>query len=136
MSTTPQTPPATSRAIPQDRMSHRQVLEALSGLLLGLFVAVLSSTVVSNALPRILTDLHGGESAYTWVVTVSVAGSAIGGALAGAIVDQPGGLPWAFVFAAAVLVMGAMVAGVPGGPMARADERAADRLRRAEVVVG
>jgi hypothetical protein len=61
------------------------------------------------------------NEAYTWVVTVSVAGSAAGGALAGAIVDQPGGLPWAFVFAAAVLVVGAMVAGVPGGPMARAD---------------
>lgn len=72
MSTTPQTPPATSRTTPQDRMSHRQVLEALSGLLLGLFVAVLSSTVVSNALPRILTDLHGGESAYTWVVTAAL----------------------------------------------------------------
>ncbi|AUG79651.1 MFS transporter [Kitasatospora sp. MMS16-BH015] len=53
-------------------MSHRQVLEALSGLLLGLFVAVLSSTVVSNALPRILGDLHGGESAYTWVVTAAL----------------------------------------------------------------
>ncbi|MEU1418993.1 MULTISPECIES: MDR family MFS transporter [unclassified Kitasatospora] len=53
-------------------MTHRQVLEALSGLLLGLFVAVLSSTVVSNALPRILTDLHGGQSAYTWVITATL----------------------------------------------------------------
>src|SRR5689334_776429 len=50
-------------------MSHRQILEALTGLLLGMFVAILSSTIVSNALPTILTDLHGGESAYTWVVT-------------------------------------------------------------------
>ncbi|WP_425554809.1 MDR family MFS transporter [Kitasatospora putterlickiae] len=53
-------------------MTHRQVMEALSGLLLGLFVAVLSSTVVSNALPRILTDLHGGQSAYTWVITATL----------------------------------------------------------------
>ncbi|MFJ1704303.1 MDR family MFS transporter [Kitasatospora sp. NPDC088346] len=58
--------------MPTTPMSHRQVLEALSGLLLGLFVAVLSSTVVSNALPRILTDLHGGESAYTWVITAAL----------------------------------------------------------------
>ncbi|MGC4747124.1 MDR family MFS transporter [Micromonospora sp. DT201] len=50
-------------------MTHRQILEALSGLLLGLFVAILSSTVISNALPRIITELHGGQSAYTWVVT-------------------------------------------------------------------
>jgi EmrB/QacA subfamily drug resistance transporter len=50
-------------------MSHREVLEAMSGLLLGLFVAILSSTVVSAALPRIITDLGGGQSAYTWVIT-------------------------------------------------------------------
>jgi EmrB/QacA subfamily drug resistance transporter len=53
-------------------MTHREVLEALSGLLLGLFVAVLSSTIVSNALPTILGDLHGGESAYTWVITAAL----------------------------------------------------------------
>jgi hypothetical protein len=45
------------------RMTHREVLEALSGLLIGMFVAMLSSTVVTNALPRIITDLGGGESA-------------------------------------------------------------------------
>ena len=30
---------------------------------------MLSSTVVSIALPRIIAELHGGQSAYTWVVT-------------------------------------------------------------------
>ncbi len=53
-------------------MSHKQVLEALSGLLLGLFVAMLSSTVVSNALPRIVADLKGSESGYTWVVVATL----------------------------------------------------------------
>ncbi len=53
-------------------MTHRQVLEAMSGLLLGLFVAILSSTVVSAALPRIITDLGGGQSSYTWVVTATL----------------------------------------------------------------
>ncbi|WUM92683.1 MFS transporter [Streptomyces sp. NBC_00322] len=53
-------------------MTHRQILEALSGLLLGMFVAILSSTIVSNALPEIITDLGGGQSAYTWVVTASL----------------------------------------------------------------
>jgi EmrB/QacA subfamily drug resistance transporter len=50
-------------------MTHREILEAMSGLLLGMFVAILSSTVVSAALPRIITDLGGGQSAFTWVVT-------------------------------------------------------------------
>ncbi len=31
------------------QMTHREVLEALSGLLLAMFVAMLSSTVVTNA---------------------------------------------------------------------------------------
>ncbi len=49
-------------------MTHREVLEAMSGLLLAMFVAMLSSTVVSNALPVIVADLHGTESGYTWVM--------------------------------------------------------------------
>ena len=53
-------------------MTHREVLEALSGLLLALFVAMLSSTVVSNALPRIVADLKGSESGYTWVVVATL----------------------------------------------------------------
>ncbi|MFK8910917.1 MDR family MFS transporter [Streptomyces sp. YS-3] len=53
-------------------MTHRQIMEALSGLLLGMFVAILSSTIVSNALPHIIGDLGGGQSAYTWVVTASL----------------------------------------------------------------
>ncbi|UGY95128.1 MDR family MFS transporter [Streptomyces gobiensis] len=53
-------------------MTHRQIMEALSGLLLGMFVAILSSTVVSNALPQIISDLGGSQSAYTWVVTASL----------------------------------------------------------------
>lgn len=65
-------PPTAAASAPADihpAMSHRQVLEALSGLLLGLFVTLLSSTVVSAALPRIISELGGGQSAYTWVIT-------------------------------------------------------------------
>lgn len=53
-------------------MSHSAILQSMTGLMLSMFVAMLSSTVVSNALPRILHDLHGGESAYTWVVTATL----------------------------------------------------------------
>jgi EmrB/QacA subfamily drug resistance transporter len=37
--------------------------------MLGMFVTILASTVVANALPRIITDLQGSQSVYTWVVT-------------------------------------------------------------------
>ncbi|HEY2195858.1 MAG TPA: MDR family MFS transporter [Actinomycetospora sp.] len=48
------------------------VLVPLSGLLMALFVAILSSTIVSNALPRILGELGGTQAQYTWVVTASL----------------------------------------------------------------
>ncbi|MFI9720841.1 MDR family MFS transporter [Streptomyces sp. NPDC052396] len=53
-------------------MTHAQIMRALSGLLLGMFVAILSSTIVSNALPKIMHDLHGSQSAYTWTVTAAL----------------------------------------------------------------
>ena len=65
-------PTTTTAAAGDTAMTHREVLEALSGLLLGLFVAMLSSTVVSNALPRIVADLQGTESGYTWVVVATL----------------------------------------------------------------
>ncbi|MFF5085400.1 MFS transporter [Actinoplanes sp. NPDC000266] len=52
--------------------NHRQTLEALSGLLLVLFVAMLSSTVVSTALPKIIGSLNGSQTQYTWVVTATL----------------------------------------------------------------
>ncbi|GLZ51396.1 DHA2 family efflux MFS transporter permease subunit [Actinomycetospora sp. NBRC 106378] len=54
------------------RTSRRAVLVPLSGLLMALFVAILSSTIVSNALPRILGELGGTQAQYTWVVTASL----------------------------------------------------------------
>ena len=48
--------PGTEATPPDDTqtgMTHRQRINALVGLLLGMFVAFLSSTIVSNALPTI-----------------------------------------------------------------------------------
>ncbi|OXM43884.1 MFS transporter [Amycolatopsis alba DSM 44262] len=53
-------------------MSRKQVLEAMSGLMLGIFVALLASTVVANALPRIVSELGGSQASYTWVVTTEL----------------------------------------------------------------
>jgi EmrB/QacA subfamily drug resistance transporter len=56
-------------------MSHRQTLVALSGMLLAMFTAFLSSTIVSNALPTIIVDLHGSQHQYTWVITATLLAS-------------------------------------------------------------
>ncbi|MEU8461916.1 MDR family MFS transporter [Streptomyces sp. NPDC029003] len=62
-------PETTSGGAP---MTHAQIMKALSGLMLGMFVAILSSTIVSNALPKIISDLGGTQSSYTWVVTAAL----------------------------------------------------------------
>jgi EmrB/QacA subfamily drug resistance transporter len=67
--------PASTVAPPVEQageMTHREVLEALSGLLLGMFVAMLSSTIVATALPVIVTDLNGTQTGYTWVVVATL----------------------------------------------------------------
>ncbi len=53
-------------------LTHREILEILVGLLAALFTAMLSSTIVSNALPTIIADLEGSQTQYTWVITASL----------------------------------------------------------------
>ena len=57
---------------PGGPMTHRQIMETLAGLLTGMFVAILSSTIVANALPTIISDLHAGQTAYSWVITATL----------------------------------------------------------------
>ena len=68
-------------------MSHREVLEALSGLLLVLFVALISSTIVSIALPRIIGELHGTQNQYTWVVTATLLTATVATPIWGRLAD-------------------------------------------------
>jgi EmrB/QacA subfamily drug resistance transporter len=53
-------------------MNHRQVMESLSGILLGMFVSILATSVVSSSLPKIVSDLNGSQSSYTWVVVATL----------------------------------------------------------------
>ena len=68
-------------------MTQRQVLEALSGLLLGMFVSMLASTVVSTSLPVIVHDLDGNQTAYTWVITATLLTTAISTPIWGKLAD-------------------------------------------------
>lgn len=76
-----------SAAVEKPPMSHRQVLEALSGLLLGMFVSMLASTVVSTSLPVIIHDLDGNQTAFTWVVTATLLTTAISTPIWGKLAD-------------------------------------------------
>ena len=61
-------PPAT----PSGELTHRQILEVMTGLLAALFTAMISTTIVSTALPTIMSDLNGTQRQYTWVITSSL----------------------------------------------------------------
>jgi EmrB/QacA subfamily drug resistance transporter len=78
---------ASTEAPPAPKMTHRQVLEALSGLLLGMFVAILAGTVVSTSLPRIVSDLNGDQTAYTWVVTGTLLATTVSTPIWGKLAD-------------------------------------------------
>jgi EmrB/QacA subfamily drug resistance transporter len=86
MSTTVAEP---TRALPQslEPMSHRHILEAMTGLLAALFTAMLSSTIVATALPTIIGDLHGTQRQYTWVITASLLATTVSTPIWGKLSD-------------------------------------------------
>lgn len=96
-------------------MTHRQIMEALSGLLLGMFCAILSSTIVTNALPEIIGDLGGGQSAYTWVVTASLLTMTASTPLWGKLADLFSKKALVQI-ALVVFVIGSVVAGLAQNP--------------------
>ncbi|MET3720825.1 MFS transporter [Arthrobacter sp. UYEF21] len=64
-------------AAPPVAMTHRQIMEALTGLLAAFFTAILSSTIVANALPTIMSDLHGTQTDFAWVITAALLANAV-----------------------------------------------------------
>ena len=78
---------STREDAPASAMSHRQVLESLSGLLLGMFVSILAGTVVSTSLPRIISELGGNQTAFTWVVTSTLLATTVSTPIWGKLAD-------------------------------------------------
>ncbi|WP_200949211.1 MDR family MFS transporter [Phycicoccus sp. Soil748] len=83
----PSQPPAPAARPAVDEMSHKQILEAMTGLLAGLFTALISSTIVSTALPTIIGDLHGTQRQYTWVITASLLATTVSTPIWGKLSD-------------------------------------------------
>ena len=102
------TPTPDSAADPK-AMTHRQILEALVGLLAGLFTALLSTTIVSTALPTIIGDLKGSQTAYAWVITTALLANAASTPIWGKLAD---------LFNKKVLVQTSLVIFVAGSVMA------------------
>ncbi len=63
---------ATPHAAEPEALTHREVVQVMTGLLAALFTALISNTIVSTALPTIMADLNGTQRQYTWVITTSL----------------------------------------------------------------
>jgi MFS family permease len=57
-----------------NQLQGRHLVIAVVGVLLGLLLSALDSTIVGTAMPRIVADL-GGLEHYAWVATVYLLGS-------------------------------------------------------------
>jgi len=69
--------------------THREILSVLWGVLLGMMMAALDSTIVTTALPRIATDLDGFLH-LSWVVTAYLLTSTIAAPIYGKLSDLYG----------------------------------------------
>ncbi|MFE4541403.1 MDR family MFS transporter [Arthrobacter sp. NPDC056727] len=101
--------PRPAAHMPQAPMTHRQIMEALTGLLAAFFTAILSSTIVANALPTIMSELKGTQTDFAWVITAALLANAATTPIWGKLAD---------LFDKKVLVQLSIVIFVAGSVMA------------------
>ena len=94
-------------------MTHRQIMEALTGLLAAFFTAIISSTIVANALPTIMSELNGTQTDFAWVITAALLANAATTPIWGKLAD---------LFNKKVLVQLSIVIFVAGSVMAGLSE--------------
>lgn len=94
---------------PPPRLSHREVVTVLSGLMLGMFLGALDQTVVSSALRTVADDLHGLTS-QAWVTTAYLVTGTIATPLYGKLSDIHGRRP-VYVWAIALFAAGSLLCG-------------------------
>ncbi|MEU1468051.1 MDR family MFS transporter [Streptomyces sp. NPDC005761] len=100
-------PPAPA---PGAERSTRSVLVAIGALLLGMLLAALDQTIVSTALPTIVSDL-GGLEHLSWVVTAYLLASTAATPLWGKLGDQYGRKKL-FQTAIIIFLIGSVLCGV------------------------
>ncbi|HEY8701357.1 MAG TPA: MDR family MFS transporter [Arthrobacter sp.] len=112
-SSEPAAPNRATAGEPLPVMSHRQIMEALTGLLAAFFTAILSSTIVANALPTIMSELKGTQTDFAWVITAALLANAATTPIWGKLAD---------LFNKKVLVQLSIVVFVAGSVMAGLSE--------------
>ena len=74
------------------QMGRRQLALTLGALMLCVFLSALDSSIVANALPQVVVDLHGFEL-YAWVTTGYLLSSTAVMPIAGKLGDRYGRKP-------------------------------------------
>ncbi|HEX6933012.1 MAG TPA: MFS transporter [Streptosporangiaceae bacterium] len=97
-------------AAAERRLSSRQVLVIMTGLLLGMLLAALDQTIVATALPTIAGDLHS-LSKLSWVVTAYLLASTVCTPLWGKLGDLYGRKTF-FQAAIVIFLIGSVLSGL------------------------
>src|SRR5688572_9211524 len=91
-------------------LPHRERIEILIVVLLGIFLAALDQTIVGTALPVIVTELQGNEL-YTWAFTSYLLTATVSGPIYGKLSDIFGRRPM-FIFGVSVFLLGSILCGL------------------------
>lgn len=91
-------------------LGHREKMEILFAVLLGIFLVALDQTIVTPALPTIVTDLSGNEY-YVWVVTIYLLTSTISVPFWGKLSDLYGRKP-IFMIGIVIFLIGSALSGL------------------------
>ncbi|GGN66973.1 MFS transporter [Nocardia rhizosphaerihabitans] len=94
----------TDTVVAEPRLTHRQTLTILSGLLLGVFLAALDQNIVSVAIVRIANSLDGFDE-QAWATTAYLITATVTTPLYGKLADIYGRKPF-YLLAIALFVIG------------------------------
>ncbi|MEV4318749.1 MFS transporter [Actinocrispum sp. NPDC049592] len=97
---------AAAPAVAAPRLSHRQVVTILSGLMLGMFLAALDQTIVGTSIRTIADDLKGLDL-QAWATTAYLITSTIATPIYGKLSDIYGRKPF-YLLAITLFVIGSL----------------------------
>ncbi len=98
--------PALPEAKEPPRLSHRQIVTILSGLMCGMFLAALDQTIVGTSIVKIANDLHGFDL-QAWATTAYLITSTIVTPIYGKLSDIYGRKPF-YLTAIGIFVAGSL----------------------------